>query len=95
MERYRTNRWLRAFLVPKTEERVGNGIGVGMASLVACPCGHGVEEHTRKGCPGTARELCTCLRTPQMALDAAVSAVRSTFQADRAEREAADRGFRR
>jgi hypothetical protein len=57
-----------------------------MAPLVACPCGHGVEEHNRGGCPGTARETCTCKRTPQAALDAAVAAVRSTFNADREAR---------
>jgi hypothetical protein len=66
-----------------------------MGSLVACPCGHGVEDHTKGGCPGTARQRCNCPRTSQMALDAAVAAVRSTFNDDRAEREAADRNFRR
>lgn len=63
-----------------------------MGSLVACPCGHGVEDHTRAGCPGSPRERCDCRRSSQAALDAAVAAVRSTFQADRAEREAAERG---
>ena len=57
-----------------------------MGSLVACPCGHGVEDHNRAGCPGTARESCTCKRTPQAALDAAVAAVRSTFNEDREAR---------
>lgn len=57
-----------------------------MSSLVACPCGHGVEEHRKSGCPGTSRENCTCTRTPQDALDAAIAAVRSTFNADREAR---------
>jgi hypothetical protein len=45
-----------------------------------------VEDHNRGGCPGTSRESCTCRRTPQAALDAAVAAVRSTFNADREAR---------
>jgi hypothetical protein len=53
-----------------------------MGSLVECRCGHDVENHGAKGCPGSARESCSCPLTAAAALDAAVSAVRSTFRDD-------------
>jgi hypothetical protein len=53
-----------------------------MGSLVECPCGHDVERHTGKGCPGSAKDACTCRLSAGAALDAAVAAVRSTFLED-------------
>lgn len=49
-----------------------------MRYLIDCPCGHTVDRHVSDGCLGDTRlRNCSCIRSPDAALDAAVACVRS------------------
>lgn len=48
-----------------------------MKYLVFCPCGHGLDRHTQEGCGGDGRQDCACLRSQDVALDAAIEHARS------------------